>query len=64
MGIYAYRKQTLEKFISFKPSENEKALNLEQYRALDNGIPIKVILTEKINKGIDTMDDLKQLKAI
>ena len=64
MGIYAYRKQTLEKFISFEPSENEKALNLEQYRALDNGIPIKVILTEKINKGIDTMDDLKQLKAI
>ena len=64
MGIYAYRKIILEKFVNFEPSENEKALSLEQYRALDNGIPIKVILTEKIYKGIDTMEDLKQLKAI
>ena len=40
-----------------------KKLKLEQYRALDNDIPIKVILTEKVLKGIDTMDDLKQFKA-
>ena len=41
------------------PSEYEKALKLEQYRAIDNGIPMKVILTEKVSKGIDTIDDLK-----
>ncbi|MEA1882436.1 MAG: 3-deoxy-manno-octulosonate cytidylyltransferase [Candidatus Marinimicrobia bacterium] len=64
MGIYAYRKATLEKFTALAPSKNELALKLEQYRALDNGIPIKVILADKVNKGIDTMDDLKQFERI
>jgi len=41
------------------PSENEKVLKLEQYRAIDNGIPIKVILTGRFSKGIDTIEDLK-----
>ena len=63
MGLYAYKKATLERFVKLEVSENEKELKLEQYRALDNNIPIKVILTEKVLKGIDTMDDLKQLKA-
>ncbi len=60
MGIYAYRKAMLDKFISLEPSENEIKFKLEQYRALDNKIPIKVVLTEKVNKGIDVMDDLKE----
>ena len=64
MGIYAYRKATLEKFTALAPSKNELALKLEQYRALDNGIPIKVILADKVNKGIDTMDDLKEFDRI
>jgi 3-deoxy-manno-octulosonate cytidylyltransferase (CMP-KDO synthetase) len=63
MGIYAYTKVALEKFATLVPSENELALKLEQYRAVDNGIPIKVILTDKVNKGIDTMDDLKQFEV-
>ena len=63
MGIYAYTKTALEKFTQLSPSENEQKLKLEQYRALDNDIPIKVILTDKVNKGIDTMDDLKQFEA-
>jgi 3-deoxy-manno-octulosonate cytidylyltransferase (CMP-KDO synthetase) len=63
MGIYAYTKVALEKFTTLGPSENELALKLEQYRAVDNGIPIKVILTDKVNKGIDTMDDLKQFEV-
>ena len=60
MGIYAYRKSVLDKFTSLEPSKNEIKFQLEQYRALDNGIRIKVVLTEKVNKGIDTMDDLKK----
>ena len=59
MGLYAYRKKTLEQLTNLAPSENEKVLKLEQYRAIDNGIPIKVIFTEGFNKGIDTIDDLK-----
>ena len=62
VGIYAYTKTALEKFTQLSPSENERKLKLEQYRALDNDIPIKVILTDKVNKGIDTMDDLKQFE--
>ena len=61
MGVYAYRKVILDKFISLEPSENEIKFKLEQYRALDNKIPIKVVLTEKVNKGIDVMDDLKEV---
>ena len=61
MGIYAYRTAILDKFISLEPSENEIKFKLEQYRALDNKIPIKVVLTEKVNKGIDVMDDLKEV---
>ncbi|MBT3663004.1 MAG: 3-deoxy-manno-octulosonate cytidylyltransferase [Candidatus Marinimicrobia bacterium] len=64
MGIYAYRKSTLKKYTELEPSDNERLLNLEQYRALDNGIPIKVILTDKVTKGIDVIDDLKQLERI
>ena len=60
MGIYAYRKSVLDKFTSLEPSKNEIKFQLEQYRALDNGIRIKVVLTKKVNKGIDTMDDLKK----
>ena len=61
MGIYAYRTAILDKFISLEPSENEIKFKLEQYRALDNKIPIKVVLTEKVNKGIDVMGDLKEV---
>ena len=62
MGIYAYRKQSLKKFTDLPASVNERSLNLEQYRALDNGIPIKVILTDKVTKGIDIIGDLKQFE--
>jgi 3-deoxy-manno-octulosonate cytidylyltransferase (CMP-KDO synthetase) len=62
MGIYAYRKTSLKKFTDLPASVNERSLNLEQYRALDNGISIKVILTDKVTKGIDIIDDLKQFE--
>ena len=64
LGIYAFRKSTLKKFTGLAPSENELAMKLEQYRALDNGMRIKVILTEKVSKGIDTIDDLKQFERL
>ena len=60
-GIYAYTKGALEKFTSLDQSINEKNLNLEQLRALDNGISIKVVLVDKVSKGIDTLEDLKSM---
>ena len=60
-GIYAYRQEALNRFTSLEPSTNEQKFKLEQLRALDNGISIKVVLTDKVNKGIDTLEDIKEL---
>jgi 3-deoxy-manno-octulosonate cytidylyltransferase (CMP-KDO synthetase) len=43
-------------------SANEKNSNLEQLRALDNGIPIKVAMTDYPHRGIDTKEDLQQIE--
>ncbi len=60
-GIYAYRQEVLDRFTSLEPSANEQKFKLEQLRALDNGISIKVVLADKVNKGIDTLEDIKKL---
>lgn len=62
IGIYGYRKNTLETFTKLKQSKNEKILHLEQLRALDNGIPIKVAMCNFPYRGIDVPKDLEQLK--
>jgi len=61
VGLYGYRAKVLEKFTKLKPTKNELTHKLEQLRALENGIPIKVVLCDFPYHGIDTPDDLKQL---
>ena len=61
IGIYGYRKNILEKFTRLEQSEKEKLLHLEQLRALDNGISIRVAMCNFPYRGIDTLEDLKQL---
>lgn len=61
IGIYGYRKNTLENFTKLKQSKNEKFLHLEQLRALDNGIAIRVAICDFSYRGIDIPEDLKQL---
>ena len=61
-GIYAYRMDVLDKFTNLDISINEKKYKLEQLRAIDNGISIKVVLTDRVNKGIDTLEDISELK--
>jgi 3-deoxy-manno-octulosonate cytidylyltransferase (CMP-KDO synthetase) len=61
VGIYGYRKDALEMFTKLEQSKNEKALHLEQLRALDNGIPIRVVMCDFPYSGIDTLEDLEQL---
>ncbi len=63
-GIYAYRQEALDRFTSLEPSVNEQKFKLEQLRALDNGISIKVVLADKVNKGIDTLEDIKKRMSI
>ena len=59
IGIYAYRKATLEKFTNLEQSENEKKLKLEQLRALDNNIAIKLLISDFQHRSIDVKEDLK-----
>lgn len=57
-GIYAYRRETLAKFVTLPEGRLERCEKLEQLRALENGIRIKVIRTSFDSIGIDTPDDL------
>lgn len=58
IGIYGYTFQILKKFISLTQSELERIESLEQLRALENGIKIKVGITTHDSFGIDTLEDL------
>ena len=64
LGIYCYKTDTLKKFISFKQSFNEKERSLEQLRALDNGIKIRVALAKSSPIGVDTKEDFVAIKKI
>jgi 3-deoxy-manno-octulosonate cytidylyltransferase (CMP-KDO synthetase) len=59
IGIYAYRKNTLAKFTNLEQSENEKKWKLEQLRALDNNIAIKLLISDFQHRSIDVKEDLK-----
>lgn len=63
IGIYAFKKEKMMEFAALPPSDNEKYYKLEQLRALDNGIPIKVVLTRYPYKGVDSIEDLQQFKG-
>ncbi|MFC1784888.1 3-deoxy-manno-octulosonate cytidylyltransferase [Candidatus Neomarinimicrobiota bacterium] len=61
IGIYGYRKKTLEVFTELGQSKNEQLFHLEQLRALDNKIPIRVAMCNFPYRGIDIQEDLEQL---
>ena len=58
LGIYAYTKATLTQFIQLPQSRHEKELQLEQWRALDNGIDIHAVITHYPHHGVDVPSDL------
>ncbi|MEP6683178.1 MAG: 3-deoxy-manno-octulosonate cytidylyltransferase [Parafilimonas sp.] len=59
IGIYAYRKIALLQFTKWEQSNLEKIEKLEQLRYLENGIKIKMVLTNHISIGIDMPEDLE-----
>ena len=63
-GIYAYRKDILERFVQLPPGKLENSEKLEQLRALENGIGIKVITTELTTIGVDTPEDLEKAELL
>ena len=64
IGIYIYKFEILKLFVSLKQTSREKKLKLEQLRALDNQIPINVVLAETKPMGIDTKSDFVKFKKI
>ena len=63
-GLYAYRREFLLEFTSWPQSESERAESLEQLRALERGVKIKVVEAASLSIGVDTMDDLERVRGI
>jgi 3-deoxy-manno-octulosonate cytidylyltransferase (CMP-KDO synthetase) len=64
LGMYAYRKAALDRFVSLPESFLEKAERLEQLRFLENGIPISMRETPYDTIGVDTEEDLRRVVQI
>jgi 3-deoxy-manno-octulosonate cytidylyltransferase (CMP-KDO synthetase) len=63
LGIYAYRAHALSLFSSFGPSPLELAEDLEQLRALENGLAMKAVVTEQTTVGVDRPGDIGAVEA-
>ena len=63
-GLYAYRRDFLLEFARWPQSENERKESLEQLRALDRGVKIKVIEAASPSIGVDTIEDLERVRVM
>ncbi len=63
IGIYAYRRAALERFVALPPSPLEKREKLEQLRALEAGMTIAVARVGGVPLGVDTPEDLEKARA-
>lgn len=63
-GLYAYRCDFLLKFARWPASESETRESLEQLRALDRGVKIKVVEAASPSIGVDTPEDLERVRAM
>jgi 3-deoxy-manno-octulosonate cytidylyltransferase (CMP-KDO synthetase) len=64
IGIYAYKKQSLLEFAELQPSKLEMKEGLEQLRALENGMAMRVIISEKPTAGVDVPGDIKNVEKL
>jgi len=64
IGLYAYRREALKKFVSLPQSVLEKREKLEQLRALENGMRIDIELVKTVPHGVDTPDDLQKAQQM
>jgi 3-deoxy-manno-octulosonate cytidylyltransferase (CMP-KDO synthetase) len=64
IGLYAYRRSTLLVLASLEPTPLERAESLEQLRALEHGIRIKAVETAYDSFGVDTPEDLEQVRRL
>ncbi len=64
IGIYAYRRMSLERFVSLRPSPLELREKLEQLRALEAGMRIDVAIVDTVPLGVDTPADLERARRL
>ncbi len=64
IGLYVYRREVLLRLASLPPTPLEERERLEQLRALEHGIRIRVVLTERASLGVDTPEDLERVRRL
>lgn len=64
IGLYAYRRAALERFVTLPPSALERQEKLEQLRALEAGMRIDVMIVDTVPRGVDTPADLETARQI
>jgi 3-deoxy-manno-octulosonate cytidylyltransferase (CMP-KDO synthetase) len=64
IGLYAYRRRALERFVGLSPSALERREKLEQLRALEAGMRIDAIVVDDVPLGVDTPHDLERAREI
>lgn len=64
IGLYAYRRAALTRFVKMPPSALEKREKLEQLRALEAGMRIDVAIVDSVPLGVDTPEDLERARDI
>ena len=64
VGVYAYRRTTLLRLASLEPTPLERTEGLEQLRALEHGIPIRVLLVDRAHPGVDTPADARRVERL
>jgi len=64
IGLYAYRREALERFVALPPSALESQEKLEQLRAMEAGMRIDVTIVDTVPRGVDTPADLETARRI
>lgn len=64
IGVYAYRRSALERFVALPPSPLEQREKLEQLRALEAGMRMDVRLVDAVPLGVDTPEDLEKARKV
>jgi len=64
IGLYAFRRAALDRFVTLPPSPLEKREKLEQLRALEAGMRIDVAIVDTVPLGVDTPEDLETARAM
>lgn len=64
LGIYGYQRDALLRLAALAPTPLERSESLEQLRALENGIGIRVLIVARTSIGVDTAEDLERVEKI